>query len=323
MSWAPSVIWLWKALVLRAHLSGPSQREALELLSNILQALRTCINPLTFLATLSGWSLASRSNVARKFLHLIWVGRGFEAWKSIIDYCAVEIFNTVSVTDNQIVQMSTLAVSGVICCPMLLFDNDAAAAAFGWGDAVAGLQWKGESKSDHQRYWFCLAHLAWSLLVPCEGLCRKPGSWLLGSHGSWRSGGLLSHSTARHGEAFFLFNLFSIMIGYLAAALLGVANWGCCCWAGWTAAVTLEGWNFVWSYALLSHCMLSVQPDIFFSWWEPVEVKAALLQGRQLWFLQLRGDPLLISGEKILETHLRGVVGEKVNLILPRFCLHQ
>ena len=34
-------------------------------------------------------------------------------------------------TDNQIVQMSTLAVSGVICCPMLLFDNDAAAAAFG------------------------------------------------------------------------------------------------------------------------------------------------------------------------------------------------
>ena len=72
-------------------------------------------------------------------MHLIWVGRGFEAWKSIIDYCAVEIFNTVSVTDNQIVQMSTLAVSGVICCPMLLFDNDAAAAAFGCGDAVAGL----------------------------------------------------------------------------------------------------------------------------------------------------------------------------------------
>jgi hypothetical protein len=46
----------------------------------------TCIKDRTFLATASGWSLARRSRVARKFLHLI------------------------------------LAVSGVICCPMVLLN---------------------------------------------------------------------------------------------------------------------------------------------------------------------------------------------------------
>ena len=52
----------------------------------MLQFLHTCIKDRTILATASGWSLARRSRVARKFLHLI------------------------------------LAVSGVICCPMVLLN---------------------------------------------------------------------------------------------------------------------------------------------------------------------------------------------------------
>ena len=50
------------------------------LIEKIIHEVSTCISALTFLATLSGWSLASLSKVARKFLHLIFAVSGVICW---------------------------------------------------------------------------------------------------------------------------------------------------------------------------------------------------------------------------------------------------
>ena len=82
--------------------------------------------------------------------------------------------------------MITLAVSGVICCPMLLFDKEAAA-AFGWGDAAAGLG---------QKTWFpCLQKwfLWWQKWFQSDDKSERNHFWHLAIGWYWILGVISFH----------------------------------------------------------------------------------------------------------------------------------